>query len=180
MRIHKYIINNLIRAHAYNIINNFIDRAITGAKQYPEIFLWVAKNLLTRAWDYEWLDYSRDAMLLTYFRLMGELKKIEVKGSRLKNMSVEIIFANDAAVLKDIIAQGTPQFLGKLYDMVKGVSHITEQQADKFYSLIKAKYPDFKPAIPAQEKEAEEWAPDIENCTFRRADMIKYCMSLTA
>lgn len=162
VRIHKYIINNLIRAHAYNIINNFIDRAITGAKQYPEIFLWVAKNLLTRTWDYEWLDYSRDAMLLTYFRLMGELKKIEVKGSRLKNMSVEIIFANDAAVLKDIIAQGAPQFLGKLYDMVKGVSHITEQQADKFYLLIRAKYPDFKLAIPSQEKEAEEWAPDIE------------------
>ena len=33
VRIHKYIINNLISAHAYNAINGFIDRTITGAKQ---------------------------------------------------------------------------------------------------------------------------------------------------
>ena len=45
--------------------------------QYPEIFLWVARNLATRAWDYEWLDYSRESLLLTFFRLMMELKRIE-------------------------------------------------------------------------------------------------------
>ena len=65
VRIHKYIINNLIRAHAYKIINGFIDRVITGAKQYPEIFIWVARNLFSKQWDYDWLDYSRERLAVT-------------------------------------------------------------------------------------------------------------------
>ncbi|MDY6969921.1 MAG: hypothetical protein SVR08_14865, partial [Spirochaetota bacterium] len=94
VRIHKYIINILIRAHAYNIINNFIDRVITGAKQYPEIFFWVVKNILNKTWDYYWLDYSRERLILTYFRLLNELKKIEVKGNRLKNMYIDLLYDN--------------------------------------------------------------------------------------
>ena len=100
VRIHKYIINNLIRAHAYNIINGFIDRVITGAKQYPEIFIWVARNLFSKQWDYDWLDYSRERLAVTYFRLMNELKKIEMEGNRLKNMALDVLFDNNSAVLK--------------------------------------------------------------------------------
>lgn len=66
VRIHKYIINTLIRSHDFNVINKFIDRVIAGAKQYPEIYFWVAKNLMNHIWDYEWLDYSRNQLVLTF------------------------------------------------------------------------------------------------------------------
>lgn len=168
VRIHKYIINNLIRAHAFNNINNFIDRAITGAKQYPEIFLWVARNLLSKAWDYEWLDYSKEGLLLTYFRLMNELKKIETKGNRLKNISADILFDNDGQALKDIASTNSSAFLSKLYDILSGVSFVEESQRDKFYSLIKTKYPDFKTKAAGQPKEAEEWVPDVEKMFVSR------------
>ena len=91
VRIHKYIFNNLIRAHAYKIINGFIDRVITGMKQYPEIFIWVARNLFSKQWDYDWLDYSRERLAVIYFRLMNELKKIELEGNRLKNMALDVL-----------------------------------------------------------------------------------------
>jgi transcription elongation factor GreA len=112
VRIHRYIFNNLIRAQAYNIINHFIERVITGARQYPEIFIWVAKNLFNRLWDYEWLDYSRKAMTITFFRLMNELKKLEQDGNRLKNMALESLFANEAFVLRDIIRENDRAFIG--------------------------------------------------------------------
>lgn len=163
VRIHRYIMNNLIRAHAYNIINGFIDRAITGAKQYPEIFLWVAKNLLSRTWDYAWLDYSREGLILTYFRLMNELKKIETKGNRLKNISLDILFDNEAAALKDIVAQNPLGFLGKLYDLFSGISYVEESQREKFFAHIRTRYPDFKAGPAGQAKEAaEEWGIDAE------------------
>ncbi len=169
VRIHKYIINNLIRAHAYNIINGFIDRAITGAKQYPEIFLWVTRNLLTRAWDYEWLDYPREGLVLTLFRLMNELKKIESKGSRLKNMALDFLFDNEGAVIKDIAQSGSQPFLGKLYDILGSVPYAEDSQREKFLSAIKAKYPDFKTAASAQAVEAsEEWVLDVEKMFVSR------------
>lgn len=163
VRIHRYIFNNLIRAHAYNTINGFIDRVITGAKQYPEIFLWVARNLATRAWDYEWLDYSRESLLLTFFRLMNELKRIETKGNRLKNMALDILFDNEGAVLKDVVAQSREPFLGKVYDMLAGVPYVEDSHKSRFLAIIKARYPEFKAYAAAQPKEgADEWVLDVE------------------
>jgi transcription elongation factor GreA len=168
VRIHKYIMNNLIQAHAYNVINSFIDRVITGAKQYPEIFLWVARSLLTRVWDYEWLDYPREAMLLTYFRLMNELKRIETKGNRMKNMAVDILFDNEAAVLKDIVANMPQGFIGKIYDMLAGVTYIEESQRDRFFGIIRTRYPEFNVKTAIQTRETEEWKFDVEKILVSR------------
>ena len=145
VRIHKYIINNLIRAHKYNIINNFIDRVITGAKQDPELFIWVARNLFTKTWDYNWLDFSWEGLTVAYFRLINELKKIELEGNRLKNMIIYNLFDNDGAVLKDTINRSDVSFLAKLYDLFKDISYIEESDQEKFLTMIREKYPDFQP-----------------------------------
>lgn len=144
IRIHRYIINTLIRAHAYNVINTFIERVITGAKQYPEIFMWIAKNLFNRLWDYEWLDYSRRGMRITFFRLMNDLKKIELDGNRLKNMAIELLFGAEAQVLRDIVQEGDEAFLGRAYDVFSNLSFVEDSQKEKFLALIKEKFSDFK------------------------------------
>ncbi|HOO70368.1 MAG TPA: transcription elongation factor GreA [Spirochaetota bacterium] len=151
VRIHKYIFNKLIRAHAYYIINTFIDRVITGAKQYPDIFIWVAKNLFTKTWDYQWLDFSWESFTITYFRLMNELKKIEIEGNRLKNMMVDTLFDNEAIVIKEIIDRSPGPFLAKLYDLFKNISYLDESKAEKFYSYIKDKNPDFQYAASTED-----------------------------
>ena len=159
VRIHKYIVNILIRSHEYGIINRFVEKALIGAKEFPEIFLWVARNLLSKSWDYEWLDYSREQLVLTLFRLMNELKKIEQKGSKLKNLAMDIIFDNDAAVLKDIVNTFDIQFLGKVYDIVGSIPYIEDSMREKFLEIIKSRYHDFKPLQKATE---EEWKVDAE------------------
>jgi transcription elongation factor GreA len=143
IRIHKYIFNNLIRANAYSIINTFIERVIIGAKQHPEIFLWVSKNLLTRAWDYDWLDYSRESLVISHFRLMNELKKIEIDGNKLKNSALTMMFDNDSACLRYIADQFEPGVLNKVYDLFENVSYIEESQAEKFLAIIKERHPEF-------------------------------------
>lgn len=165
VRIHKYIINNLIRAHAYNNINGFIDRVINGAKQFPEIFMWVAKNLLGRTWDYDWLDYSRERLIVSYFRFLNELKKIELEGNRLKNGALDMLFDNGAAVLKNIAEQLDQKFLGKIYDLFSNVTYVDEQHKENFLGVIKTAYPDFQP-LKAQPD--EEWEIDLEKLIVSR------------
>ena len=166
VRIHKYIINNLIRAKAFNIINLFIDRVITGAKQNPEIFIWIAKNILSGTWDYYWLDYSRERLILTYFRLLNELKKIETKGNRLKNLTIEILIENDYETLKSIINQSSSSFLSKIYDLFKNVSFIEEAYIEKFFALIKAKLPEFN--VTDKKISDEEWETELEKLIVSR------------
>ncbi|TFH39883.1 MAG: hypothetical protein E4G96_08505, partial [Chrysiogenales bacterium] len=126
VRIHKYIINILMRAHAYNVINTFIDRVIIGMKQYPEIFIWVSRNLIGGQWDYDWLDYSRERLTVSFFRILNELKKIEIEGNRLKNMAMDFLMDNSSAALRNIVKQFDMGFLGKLYDLFINVSYIEE------------------------------------------------------
>lgn len=159
VRIHKYIVNILIRSHEYGIINRFVEQALVGAKEFPEIFLWVAKNLLSKSWDYDWLDYSREQLVLTLFRLMNELKKIEQKGSKLKNLALDIIFDNDAAVLKDMVNAFDIQFLGKVYDIFSGIPYVDDSMREKFLDIIKSRFGDFK---PLQKTTEEEWKVDAE------------------
>ncbi|MBN2403286.1 MAG: transcription elongation factor GreA [Spirochaetes bacterium] len=160
VRIHKYIINNLIRANSFNIINLFIDRIITGAKQNPEIFIWVAKNILTGSWDYYWLDYSRERLMLTYFRVLNELKKIETKGNRLKNMALELLTDNDFEIVKNIVNQSSSSLLNKIYDLFKNISYIEESHVEKLFSLIKMRYPDFN--VTDKKISDEEWEIELE------------------
>ncbi len=155
VRIHKYIISSLIRAHSYNIINEFIDRIIAGSRQTPEIFMWVSKNLLTNTWSYDWLDYSKENLAVTFFRMMNELKKIELEGNKLKNTAVEILYDNEMAVLKSIVSDIGLPFLNKLFELLKNVSYIDESQSGKFFELIKKKYPDFQSIAIDQADEAE-------------------------
>lgn len=143
IRIHKYIINNLIRAHAYNIINSFIDRCVIGAKQHPEIFLWISKNIISKVWDYDWLDYSRDGHIITYFRFLNDLKKIEIDGNRMKNSAIDILFDNDAQSLKNIVEQFPETILRRLYELIINVSYIEEFQGERFLSIIKERYSNF-------------------------------------
>ena len=143
VRIHKYVFNTLLQSNAYNIINTFIDRAIIGARQFPEIFLWVAKNLFNRQWDYEWLDYSKNNMIINFFRLMNDLKKIESDSNRLKNQALDILFGNDAQVLREIVRERDTSSLGRAYDVFLNLAYAEDSQKEKFLALIKEKYPDF-------------------------------------
>jgi transcription elongation factor GreA len=165
VRIHKYVFNNLIRAHSYKIINGFIDRVITGMKQYPEIFIWVARNIFSKQWDYDWLDYSMERLAVMYFRLMNELKKIELEGNRLKNMALDVLLDNNSTVLRNIVEQFEPAFLGKLFDLFCNVSYIEDPQKEAFLAIIRAKHEGFQP-LNLQPDEA--WDLDVEKLIVSR------------
>jgi len=159
VRIHKYIVNILIRSHEYGIINKFVEQALISAKEFPEIFLWVAKNLLTKSWDYDWLDYSREQLVLTLFRLMNELKKIELKGNKLKNVAIELLFGGDAAILKDVVNNFDVQFLGKIFDIAASIPYFDDSMREKFLDIIKSRFPEFN---PQQNVIEDEWKIDAE------------------
>jgi len=165
VRIHKYIVNILMRSHEYYTINHFIERIIPGAKQYPEIFIWVAKNILTGTWNYDWLDYSENTLTLTYFRLLNELKKLELEGNKLKNSMLEFIFDDNAAVLKKIISRCDRGLAGKMFDIFENISFIEESQLARFEEVINERFGDMQKTAGAEE---EEWKVDIEKLIVSR------------
>ncbi len=166
IRIHKYIINTLIRAKAYNVINDFIDKLMTSVKQYPEIFFWIAKNLLTKAWDYDWLDYSRKGLVLSFFRLMNELKKIETDGNRMKNLCMDLLFSNENLILKEIIRDHDKEFIGKIFELFNNLTYVEQTKKDKFLALVIEAYAGFK---AGHNYASDEGEGDIERLIVTKA-----------
>ncbi len=165
VRIHKYIINILMRAHEYKTINQFIDRVTPGAKQYPEIYLWIAKNIFTGTWNYDWLDYDEEMLILAYFRLLNDLKKIEVDGNRLKNLMLELLFDENSAVLKKIVEKHDRTFVGKIFDIFENLSFIEESHLEKFQEIVNVRFENFQ---PAQEEDDDSWEKSIEKLIVTR------------
>ncbi len=159
VRIHKYIVNILMRNHEYYTMNHFIDRVIPDAKQYPDIFIWVAKNIFTETWNYDWLDYPEENLVLAYFRLMNELKKIEVDGNRLKNIMMEIIFDDECTILKKIVNKYDRQLVGKIFDIFENLPYAGESQLEKFEEIVKSRFDNIQSAHDLVE---EEWKIDVE------------------
>jgi transcription elongation factor GreA len=143
VRIHKYIMNRLIIAHEYQVINEYIDQVLTGYKEFPELFLWVARNLLNGTWSYDWLDYSRQQLVINFFRFMNELKKVETEGNRLKNACVDLLFDNNEKVLRDIVSQFDQAFMGKVYDIFRNLAYVEESKKERVQEIIREYYPDF-------------------------------------
>ena len=144
VRIHKYIINILLRNNSYSLINNFIDNIISGWKQYPEIFIWVSKNLLSKSWAYDWLDFSSEGLVASYFRLMNELKKIEVDSNKMKNQTMDFLFDDEAVILKAIVSDNDETLLNRLFDVFTNLSNVGESNVEMFHFLISEKFPEFQ------------------------------------
>jgi len=139
VKINKYVFSHLAQDGKKEEINQFLEIVKTRAKDYPEVFLWVAKTYLSGSWNYDWINLSEEDIILRIFRLLKPLAKIEEKGTKLKNMANDILFAGNAEVLMRVIERADEELVRKLYALYKEVPYITEPEKEKFFDLINSK-----------------------------------------
>lgn len=144
IKINKHVFNLLVQNGHYKELNTFIEAILSKSKEYPEVFLWVVKSILTRSWAYEWLNVPYIETALKLFRFLRPLQKLEEKGNKLKNSAIDILFGNKNEVLSEIIKDAEEDVLRKIYVLFKEVSYITEPEKDKLYGAIVYAHPNFK------------------------------------
>ncbi|EMM73669.1 transcription elongation factor GreA [Leptospira weilii] len=160
IKVNKYVFSILEEEGKFDLLNSFIKSAGTRAKETPEVFIWVAKSILTRTWEGEWLVSSKQEerleLILKVFRLFKPLAKIEDKGTKLKNACKEILHGNDDEVLREAIHSGDSEYIRKLYALYKEVPYFTDLEKERLYSLIV----ELKPDIAWEEDEDEDEEDD--------------------
>ncbi|MCB1160932.1 MAG: transcription elongation factor GreA, partial [Leptospiraceae bacterium] len=144
IKVNKHVFSLLVSEKKFDELNQFIQNVMEQNKNYPEIFLWIAKSILTKSWNYEWLKISIKDLSLKLFRFLKPLVKIEPKGTKLKNSAMDIIFGSKNATLKDIISNSDNDTLRKFYVLFKEVSYINDPDKDKFLNLITESNPGFQ------------------------------------
>jgi transcription elongation factor GreA len=143
VKVNKFVFQQLVTELKFNELNQFISESISKAKEFPEIFLWVAKSILSKTWDYEWMTISNKDIILNIFRVLKPLSKIEEKGSKLKNLAIEILFGNSDPVDKVILSENE-EFVRKIYALFKEVPYVTDNEKEKFQETINKLRPNFQ------------------------------------
>lgn len=136
VKINKYVFSMLVSEEKYSELNLFIETVLNRSKDFPEIFLFVAKSIFSGSWNYKWLNIQKQDLVLRTFRLLKPLAKIEEKGTKLKNMAHDILFGNNSEIIKDIIKNSDNDFIRKIYALFKEVPYISDIEKEGLYNLI--------------------------------------------
>lgn len=152
IKINKYVISELESKQQTDTLEEFFEAALSKYRDYPDIFLWCAKNVLTDTWQQEWIKHSKQDVMLRVFRLLKPLVSIEKKGTKLKNSAIDIIFAsNDQTVegiktnelLVEIIKNSNLTTLRRMNALFRDVPYVSDAHKENFYTFVQELRSDF-------------------------------------
>ncbi|GBF41611.1 fused transcript cleavage factor/unknown domain fusion protein [Leptospira ellinghausenii] len=156
VKVNRSVFQNLVADEKYAELNLFVETVSNKSKENPEVFLWVAKSILSHTWKFDWLKVSEEDLVLRVFRILKPLAKIEDKGTKLKNQAMDILFGKDNSLLRDILTNADDEYVRKLFALFKEVPYVTDLEKDQLYALIN----ELKPNIVWDEYDSEEDADD--------------------
>ncbi len=166
-----FIMNELIRLGQKDAVVKCFDRALKKSREYPEIFLWIARSILSEQWKYEWMPWSRQDILLQVFRFLKPLAAIEKKGTKLKNQAVEAIFGTTNITVESLKKSDLPALLRdadignvrKMAVLFKEISYVPDAQKENFMEFLTKARPDFSISSreSAEEETTEETTADL-------------------
>jgi len=164
IKANRYVFSELNRLEQHAILEKFVQQAFKKYRDYPEIFLWVAKSILTGQWNYEWLHATREEIVLLLFRMLKPLVQIEKKGTRLKNSTLENIFGTTnitvdlmkKGVIYDVLKDAETGVIRRMAALFREVPYVPDAHKENFVSLIQQIHPGFSMESPIDEADEEE------------------------
>ncbi|MES0488670.1 MAG: transcription elongation factor GreA [Leptospirales bacterium] len=152
VKVHKLLIAELISDEAFELIMEFRKKLRQESKDHPEVYLWVMKNLLTKAWGIPEAPLGEET--LTFFRLLKVIPKIEPKGTKLKNAAKDILVG---ATQKDLFIEIQTQssdYARKLISLIKDIAFISDHDKEDLIVAIKQMHADM-----TQDESADKISP---------------------
>ena len=129
IKIHKNLMAELVANNAVDAIQEFFTRLRKESKTYAEIFIWTVKNLITGAWQVEGL--AIEEQILGFFRLLRNIPKIELKGTKLKNAAREMVLGSSQDEMIAAVEKYAKDSVRKFSSLFKDVSFFTDLEKQK-------------------------------------------------
>lgn len=166
IKIHKYIIEKLNQMQKKEILIDFVDTIFRKYRDYPEIFLWLSKNILENDWDqeFDWIKFTKFDVLLYIFRILKPLERIEGRSNRLKNFAIETIFGSQNITVENLeksrikyyIENSDANYIKRIYLLFKNTPYIPEAHKENFRDFISKIRPEIKDFDIVLDVELEE------------------------
>lgn len=169
IKVNRYVVSELNRLAKKDSLTRFLDRACSRFKEHPEIFLWAARSILTEQWTYDWINVTKEEIVLLVFRLLKPLGRLETKGTRLKNMAVETLFGTTnitvetvhKGVLPEILKDADLTTIRRMSAIFREVPYIPDAHKENLMALIQEVRPDFTTESEFGEEPGDDDESDV-------------------
>ena len=152
VKAHRYIIQELMSLSHEDVLKDFFAEICMKYRDYPEVFLWLARAIFSQQWNYSWLQYNHKDIFLFCFRLLKILEHTEIKGTRLKNQALEIIFGTTHLTIEEMskkedfinfISSVDSSVLRRIYALFRDINFVALAYKENLLALIQREHPDF-------------------------------------
>ncbi len=163
IRIHRYIIGELMTLGHEKVLCDYLNEVCQMYREHIEIFLWIARSILTKQWsDYKWISIKDEDLMLLVFRSLKSLVHHKQNVVRLKNTAIETICGTTNItveslkkhdVLVEIVKKVKPEFLHRLYVLFRDVPYIPDAHKENILDFMKELNPELKIKSAIEEDE---------------------------
>ncbi|MBV6494479.1 MAG: Transcription elongation factor GreA [Turneriella sp.] len=161
VKLHKAILSELTAAGATAEIADFVSRIRKDAKDNAEVFLWMVKSILSGS--VELPSEQTQESLLSLFRILKSLPKIEQKGSKLKNTARDIFFGNAKQEFFDTIEKQAKENVRRFAALLKDVPFFNDAEKTQIISQLR----EINPTVFEAQGEEFEAALESESLASR-------------
>lgn len=187
-KVHKFIIDELVKLGQQDTLRFFFNEVFRKYKEYPELFLWLSKNILYDTWKkegkdgYDWITANKFEVALQVLRFIKFFAKSEQKGAKYKNQAIEILFGTQNinletlknSLVKDLISEGEEEFITKMYIIFKDIPYIPQAHKENLEKFINTLKPDINlKARKDFEEESEEFILPPEDIIYSTKEAIE-------
>jgi len=143
----KFIIDELVGANHFNILNELFKKILNQYREYKEAFIWFARYLIDELW-FAQLDISLEKVLIGLIRLLDityrEINnKRNVSLNRKLNKQIQDFLFKEERLLKYLM-NTDPDSISRLFTLVEDIKELDPSIKINIKHRIIEKYPDFK------------------------------------
>lgn len=130
IKIHNLLYATLFENEAHEEIKEFYSKIRRERRKNPEVFLWSIKNNFVGN-KFTNFESEVNYHLVSFFRFLKFIPKIELKGTRLKNNAREILIGSGKDRLRDLIAEYSKDSIRKFAILVRETSIFVDLEKEQ-------------------------------------------------
>ncbi len=163
IKAHRMIINELQKTNNEETLADFTEAIFIKNRENPEVFLWLARQVLTEKTKISWIKRKDQDIFLFVVRILPSLANIEKQGNKLKKQAMEIVVGNFNTITIDsllqhellvtIIQQVRPDMLRRIISLFREIPYIAKAHKENFEAMVAQVRPDYQKE-DSEEKEA--------------------------
>ena len=145
-KVHDIIISELIRLKNVDVINSIISTLIEHYRDYPDVFVWMSKNLLSDSWKIDGLQWNIEDVFANLFYLVSHLNR-QIKTvqepaeyQKLLKQILNLLFSKRKPYFKDYFMERKKagEDVSRLWDIFTENKYIPSKYQEQVFAEIRA------------------------------------------